>query len=192
MKTIEFTADQVRAAFAGRLTQVRVLMNPQPKHRPILAEHGLTIGADPRRDGAEWFDADCVHPGIPFACPYGHAGLTLRVKEPFFLINGAVIIYAATLPPGIRGACPAAEMNAENSRLSVEATDIQAVRLMQVEPGDAAAEGVEITGEDQDENPRRPELAAMRRAWNAEHGDGAWEEGSLAWAWLVKFRVLSR
>lgn len=63
--------------------QTRRVMNPQPKHKPILA-NAYTFGADRSIDGAEWLDADFINPGVPMKCPYGQVGDRLYVRETFY------------------------------------------------------------------------------------------------------------
>lgn len=68
-KGIIFTGDMVRAILAGKKTQTRRLLNPQPKNRVVHVR------------GDEWLDADCINPGVPLKFRYGPVGRLLYVKE---------------------------------------------------------------------------------------------------------------
>jgi hypothetical protein len=56
-----------------------VPITPKPKNRPILVEFGLTVGADPLRDGSEWFDDGGVDAGVPMTPPV-EIGEVIRVN----------------------------------------------------------------------------------------------------------------
>jgi hypothetical protein len=81
VKPIILSKDELRAALNGTLTEVWRKVKPQPVGNQRVVE-GLahyTVGMNPADDGAVWYVADGVHPGVEVR-PYP-TGTRLWVKE---------------------------------------------------------------------------------------------------------------
>jgi hypothetical protein len=80
-RPILFSGPMVRAILNGRKTQTRRMVKPQPvgKQRVLEGLAHVTIGMSPADDGAVWYVADCVSPGIEISCPFGAVGDRLWV-----------------------------------------------------------------------------------------------------------------
>lgn len=72
---ILFTGEMVRAIIDNRKAMTRRVIKPQPANTPILTAQ-TRVG-----ESCEWYDADCVNPGVLMKCPYGKRGDRLIVKE---------------------------------------------------------------------------------------------------------------
>jgi hypothetical protein len=84
-KPIILSKDELRAALSGTLTEVRRKVKPQPVGNQRVVE-GLahyTVGMNPADDGAVWYVADGIHPGVEVR-PYP-TGTRLWVKETWCL-----------------------------------------------------------------------------------------------------------
>lgn len=82
---ITLTTDQVRAALAGRLTQIRMPVEPQPPEGRVVVTGGDFISwcifdqmKQLPRSADDWHDVDC---------PWGVVGDRLYVQEDFWAIN---------------------------------------------------------------------------------------------------------
>jgi hypothetical protein len=195
-RPILFSGPMVRAILDGRKTETRRVCNPQPKNRPILDSFGLTVGADPKKDGEEWLDADCINPGVAMVCKYGYSGDRLWVKETFIYRaqKTAVIRRAeleATDPSEVSGVGamyggwkPSIFMPRWASRITLEITSVRVERLQEISEGDARCEGVD------DEVRDGFARAAFVKLWqsiNAKRGYG-WQ--SNPWVWVITFKKL--
>lgn len=163
-----FSDEMVRAILAGRKSQTRRVISPQPIHRPVLAVPGVTVGADPVKAGREWFDADGIQPGSPLSCPFGGPGDKIWVKESFVLdgvrrgMGRSATMrghYGADGSPfevrlsGGRadmvlrwkrttGRISKLLMPRELSRITLCVVNVRAERLQQISEDDAEAEGI--------------------------------------------------
>lgn len=84
MKRIAFKPALALAIRERRKTVTRRLINPQPKNTPILAalDH-----RDPESK-REWYDADCVNPGVRMKPPAYKVGEIVGVVEPWHASSG--------------------------------------------------------------------------------------------------------
>jgi hypothetical protein len=81
VKPIILSKDELRAALDGTLTEVRRKVKPQPigNQRVVEGLAHYTVGMNPADDGAVWYVADGIHPGVEVR-PYP-TGTRLWVKE---------------------------------------------------------------------------------------------------------------
>lgn len=193
---ILFNGEMVRSLLLGQKTQTRRVVKPQPNHRPILAAYGLTIGADPTKDGSEWLDADSIKPGIPMKCPYGKIGDLLWVREtwaadcafdrlaPSDIPNDSSLLYLADgESTGIVAfdwgkKRPSIFMLRWASRIVLEVVDVRIERLNDISEADAKSEGVgAIDCVDLDDNDLDLiidlPLKAQHRGWKYRNGFAA-------------------
>lgn len=159
-RPILFSPPMVRAILAGRKTQTRRIMLPQPRHRVFQSSE----------DG-EWVEYDdCIEPGRLIRCPYGRVGDRLWARERARLIatdDGAPFVsgiregarvrvrYEADgaesdwLPYPTRlgflrvGQCVANGCYREASRLTLEITGVRVERVQDISEEDAWAEGIQ-------------------------------------------------
>jgi len=162
---ILFSSEMVRAILDGRKTQTRRPVKPQPKHSIIEGLGHITIGMDPAKDGAVWYDADCINPGREVRCPFGRIGETLWVCETWALsddIDGRELVaYRAggtrLIAPGptvthgehrcVRSVTrwtPSIHMPRWACRLFLRITDIRVQRVRDISEEDAKAEGIAV------------------------------------------------
>lgn len=151
MKPILFSTPMVQAIIAGRKTQTRRIIKPQPTH--FIANKGATPGL------TEWaFDAKDIFArpsidGDEIKCPY-QVNDILWVREKFAPPTAGQLstayMYAADFPvnPFVKGIWkPSIHMPKEAARLFLRITDIRVQRLKDITEEDAIAEGVEKYGE---------------------------------------------
>ena len=208
-RPILFSGPMVRALIAGRKTQTRRAVKPQPVsvgQTPLISfNHGraeISFGPDDRRDdGLRWW-----------SCPYGQAGDALWVRETWLAVpatayrhsEGVVqtvnpddlnyaAIYAAGWDRSIPKWRPSIHMPRWASRLTLDVSHVRVERLQDISEADAIAEGLEwvapgmwsvvghlpILGHD----PR----AVYAELWDHINGAGAWAANP--WVWVVSFSV---
>ena len=126
-RPILFSAPMVRAILDGRKTQTRRVVKPQPVGKQTIIEGvaHTTIGMNPADDGAVWYVADCVNPGIAIrADNYETSG------------TGCGLSSSPKWKPSIH-------MPRWASRINLEITGIRVERLNDISEADAVAEGIE-------------------------------------------------
>jgi len=193
---IIFNGPMVRAILAGRKTQTRRVMKPQPDPdgKVDVGEIGSTRGFAYVRGSR---GGRCTK--IP--CPYGQPGDRLWVRETWALTDQAGYheadawpVYRADDPDwetmeGWRWR-PSIHMPRWASRITLEITDVHVERLQDISAGDAAAEGVDGVVSVAITHDPVPSRNAFRVLWdsiNAKRGYG-WDANP--WVWVIEFRVL--
>lgn len=143
MKPIIFSTPMVQAILEGRKTQTRRLV----KHH--LDDRGTRTTNVPFED---WHGKEVV-------CPYGKVGGIVYVREAWNVEQYPVApegdhdellyFYRATekVYTDMRWR-PSIHMPKEAARLFLKITDIRVERLQDIQPDDAAAEGIEFVSED--------------------------------------------
>lgn len=200
-RPILFTGPMVRTLLAGKKTQTRRIVKPQPRNL-----------AGPNFDGL-W--SDTIDPVVRyFPCPYGAVGDRLWVKEtwkPCFG-DGSGASYRADpahTPPEERGPWkPSIFMTRKRSRITLEITAVRVERLTACTESDAIAEGIQIRGPQWPGYPTWYENYAPEwkhtTGWNVrvdafispiESYASLWDvingAGGLAknpWVWVIEFR----
>jgi len=167
MKTKErpiiFSGEMVRAILAGRKTQTRRVVKPQPIYggevgifnRMMTARDGEGY---PGPDEFGFFNEDqCIK------CPYGQPGDRLWVRETFdidsFGAGVAQIRYRADNSRGMPHVVSDSKLSGNSrcvssihmprhcSRITLEVVDVRVERLLKITEKDAIAEGVVLTAE---------------------------------------------
>lgn len=199
-RPILFNAEMVRAILAGKNSQTRRLMKPQPPNgdspiavewfSPEVAKRGQLV------PGPETFGTygDSWH----LKCPYGAPGDRLYVKETHAILtmmDGAeVCAYKATCEDGefdylnpctgnvhrikVEKWRPSIHMAKRASRIKLEITDIGVERLQEITRDDAIAEGITQWA-------TSPENA-YAALWEEINGAGSWAQNP--WLWVVTFK----
>lgn len=201
---ILFSAEMVRAILAGRKTQTRRKMKPQPS----------TVD-----DAGRWYRMKSGGESLmtsAFRCPYGALGDLLWVREACWAestLDGDGVRYAAdhawriieNTPLASEHWCrliqyggndaldnqtnigrrvPSIHMRRWASRITLEVKSVRVERLQDISEDDARAEGwpgpITETG-----FPIASPLAWFANVWTSINGAGAWEANP--WVWVLSF-----
>jgi len=201
----------VQALLAGRKTQTRRIVKPQPEQaRCIGAMHGdLAWRLSPARYAVSNHQ---VPPEFIDTCPYGKPGEKLWVRETWstdFKDHYPCdrVWYAADddrkneieVRDGVRGIYspesrafvpfkwrPSIHMRREFSRILLEITGLRIERVQDATLGDICAEG--LAGSIYDFKPASEGLKVWRRLWAAIHGESSWDVNP--WVWVVEFKKI--
>ncbi len=206
-RPIIFSAPMVRAILAGRKTQTRRAVKPQPPNhaievfdwrRPDIAE---SVKAN---EGCYYNDMDGLH--FHCKCPYGTVGERLWVRETFCRSRNNTFYRCdrsnSKFKPNElseewdwdRGCgekwTPSIHMNRHFSRITLEITKVRVERLNDITGDDARAEGCP------DEYKQGAEKASMdfmsagwfSQLWESINGEGSWKQNP--WVWVVEFKVV--
>ena len=209
-RPILFSAPMVQAIIAGRKSQTRRVVKPQPD-AVHAGEPYWHVGG---------FRARTIPPcgSRPLPCPYGRVGDRLWVQESYGLtyIGASTPAYEAgtgcrcTCFYSANGACRVVSLTAgdvrklENrksdrlrlqpgrfmyrscSRLTLEITGVRVERLQAISHNDALAEGVEYDVSEPDGSP----LFRFRALWEKINGYGSWEANP--WVWVIEFKRVNQ
>lgn len=198
-------ASSVLKVLAGRKTQTRRIVKPQP---PASAKSAGVISSGTSSNGLWWWldsrDLDGGTVGEEFRCPYGVPGDLLWVREtwrapanndpwaPHRLAHNVPVWYSADngkrfiTNAGTPGKTRTSiHMPRWASRLTLRLTDVRAERLNEISDRDCVAEGV---GLDAFKLPGDTALVCYRRIWEEIHGEFSW--GDNPWVWALTFEVL--
>lgn len=192
-RPILFSGAMVRAILAGKKTQTRRVVKPQPVEDPP----GYLIYTDRRGLESGTFVKDA---GWWLNCPYGDIGDRLWVRETLRCAQDGTWYYAADKAAlfvreqdAARAAawahhkegdvCTSIHMHRWASRLTLEIVSVRVERVQDISEADAWAEGVAPA-------PgglwsARQSFAALWDSINAKHGYG-WEADP--WVWAIEFR----
>lgn len=209
-RPILFSAPMVRAILAGRKTQTRRIINPQPASWASVFQPApvKTPGGTYGKPG-QWIQssADNHHMHGMRRFPYGQPGDRLWVKETWQAIkqdaNGisytladpadetAEIRYRATdetfVPP--LPWKPSIYMRRRMSRITLELTGIRVERLQHISPADCDAEGIERSAcHTRDGAGCLARVNDYKALWNSINGPDSWNENP--YVWVVEFKLL--
>lgn len=201
-RSILLDAAAVRAILAGRKTQIRWIVKPQPNAGP----NGKMVDLG----GASWGLLDGVLSGH-WRCPFGEPGDRLWGKETWrYSIAGGFVVYRADPGreesteqldavdkqfggTGFRWRAPVS-MRRDQSRLTLEVEGIRVQRVQDISEEDADAEGVERHRHDVKWPSGDPGTCGdvCRRAfstyWDTKYGPGSFDRND--WVWAATFRHL--
>jgi len=198
MKTrpILFKGEMVRAILAGRKTQTRRIVKPQPI--PFQPNYPHPEAECLAAIGKPWMPVGGVNVER-WKCPHGSIGDRLWVRETFqtgeYAQNeprGAV--YRATNPDwqtqeGWKWK-PSLFMPRSLSRITLEITGVRCERLQNISEADAKAEGCDgncpvgyIPA-----HQKSPCVYRYAQLWESINGAGSWSENP--WVWVIEFKKL--
>lgn len=200
-RPILFSSEMVRAILAGRKTQTRRILRPQP-HVTRLAGHDIPLWG-PGKHASTSLQAKWL-----LCCPYGRPGSHLWVRETWLELDDdhrdrrgvrQAVYRADTTSDGddIRRQYgyrwrPSIHMPRWASRLTLEVTSTRVERLQEITEEDARAEGVEAhlhDGYDGTIDRERPARSNFERLWDHINGERApWATNP--WVFVVGFRSL--
>jgi len=178
---ILFSTPMVLAILEGRKTMTRIIVKPNPR-----------ISSDPSRVG-EVIKALCMYD----ACPYGHQGDVLWVKETcckwpdtkakVCSTNGYVYKTQTHCDPygweitmkemGIKWK-PSIYMPKDACRIFLKITDIHVERLQDITVEDTVKEGIDVFAD-------IITLADFAALWAKINGPDSWD--SNPWVWVISF-----
>lgn len=193
----------VRAILAGRKTQLRQALDPQPPETATIAgvdlDGRLTWTEDGRTVRGE-------------SCPLGQPGDRLWVREPWALpadVDGRLepeqarrrIRYLADEDPSLRSGGeqqgvsgdfrPGREMPQWASRLTLEITGVRLEQLQAISPADLEAEGGMWRGGTSRPGPEA-DREGFARWWSEVNAARGNRLANNPWVWVVEFRRVDR
>ncbi len=205
-----FNSEMVRAILAGRKTQTRRIMTPQPAD-------DVARGTFPNKDAIGWISSLKHKLGSTTAhfCPYGNPGDRIWVRETFRVhsraTDVATLVYLASVrnswteqthrvpvavcnkPATPEKWTPSIHMPRWASRILLEITDVRVERLNSISENDAQAEGVAQLhggfwkhyqpGWTQHQLSARGSFVTL---WKSIYGDESWY--SNPWVWVIEFK----
>lgn len=204
-RPILFSGAMVRAILAGRKTQTRRVVKPQPKststNPPLGAKPGefyVVPDAFPTSATRGFVISHCESYGThhcmgqkEFAegfCPYGATGDRLWVRETFMPmphLNAKAFYQADDRLVGGKWK-PSIFMPRALSRITLEVVKVRVERLQSIREEDAKAEGVEASTQVEMKDGSPCYSLPYQILWNQINGVGAWE--SNPWVWVVEFK----
>lgn len=154
MQSISFTTRMMRAVIAGKKTQTRRVVKPQPPFASVLHNHYGEHEDPTLAHSLGWFvegngDLWPCNREDRIRCPYGRPGDYLWLKETYALVNGAPV-YAADHGSqdagkralGIDKWQPSRFMPRKLSRHQVQLLDVGVGRPSEMTQDDIRAEGI--------------------------------------------------
>lgn len=188
-RPILFSGDMVRALLAGRKTQTRRVVKPQPEClRDVQALQFHVATGEPLAIGK--------------GCPYGAPGDRLWVRETHLPTASGVYYRAdfSEFEAAGHGAMyggwkPSIHMPRWASRLTLEIVAVRVERLQDISEADARAEGlysnpkythaVLYTWDGVQGNSNNPRYA-YQLLWESIKGPGSWALNP--WVWVIEFK----
>lgn len=201
-RPILFSGEMVRAILAGRKTQTRRVIKPQPSNMDEWSGMGEFI------DGRYGFQ-NAV--GNDYFCPLGKPGDRLWVRETWGMSvrrdgaggTGEFITHKADDPDAIycSAACgtnipikwhPSIHMPRWASRITLEITDVRVERVQEISIDDIRSEGV-MQRFPKVNDQFTPGILRVQfmNLWNSMYSKRGYGWESNPWVWVVSFKVVS-
>lgn len=207
-RPILFSAPMVQALLAGRKTQTRRAVKPQPVYSDVAGAFASWVF---KPKGPMQLLYPNAEASVLALCPYGQRGDRLWVRETYWgdkttkafrwyvhpdLINPDRERDHVKLIPGIF-------MSKAIHRIDLEITGVRVERLQEITEDDASAEGVRRIGEQFENFPndgpnkytvdvgfhfnQPTAVACYAYLWDHINGEGAWDKNP--WVWVVEFKT---
>ena len=180
-RPILFSGEMVKAILAGRKTQTRRVVKPQPDGGPWpnAASH------------IEWCDlvADTDYYVASGHCPYGKVGDRLWVRESWLRIGASADVWYKADDVFLEGSTPwrpSIHMPRWASRITLEIIGIRVEELRAISEEDAKREGVVAWHDTSNGTVYKPEFRALWDSINDKRGYG-W--GMNPWVWVIEFEI---
>ncbi len=175
---ILFKGDMVRAILAGRKTETRRIIKPQPD------EHGYWK----HREGHMVHNCD-----LHLCCPYGQAGDRLWVRETWTKrADGNIAYKAGPYPMDVKhDICkwkPSIHMFRKYSRITLEITKISVERVQDITDGSVAKEGIDWSSTQIGNKHRSPAIDKFASLWDSINKKRGYPWESNPWVWVIKFK----
>ena len=200
---ILFSTPMVQAILAGRKSQTRRIIKPQPHSsaREIVSSNqwkGKDFVARFKYDDQDIYEVTNL-----YRCPYGQPGDHLWVRETFSIIGTEVsrdpgsyaiideapqYVYKGQKQPHIEKLLkwkPSIFMPRTASRITLLITDIRVERLQDISNEDAIAEGINMG-----ETPCIEPMNAYAILWESINGKGSWDANPFVW--VIKFERIEK
>jgi len=222
-RPILFSGPMVRAILDGRKTVTRrpVKGLQIPKEDPAMGETRQRWSAVGQRDPRYGFcvfgeteQACAMELGEFGACPYGHYGERLWVRETTEIDEQtcdrvALSRYAADQQPVLYSGCenpdytgsvahwdyprrsrPSIHMPRWSSRLLLEITSVRVERLQDISEEQAEAEGVDFLRHAPEADETLTAKQLFECLWSGINGDASWKANP--WVWVVAFKRIEQ
>lgn len=200
MKPILFSTPMVQAILAGRKTQTRRVVKPQPPEKFSNFGSAIAFITDKTLNHT-------VH------CPYGNVGDVLWVRESFSRLLTGELIYKANAEskydkPAL-GWKPSIHMPFTACRLFLKIKSIRVERLQAITMADATAEGIEPVNmsfsqiiqsgqlyrdySSKDKNFLHDALGpqiSFETLWKEINGNESWDANP--WVWVIEFERIEK
>lgn len=207
-RPILFSAPMVRALLAGAKTQTRRALRDQNPVDLGAFLDGAHLSRRPVLDKVA--QAVVGHRHAPVRCPYGKPGDQLWVREAWSFagtLDPGVLVYRADypacVPPHYENVPPATalkwrpsiHLGRDQSRITLEVTEVRVERLLDISKADAIAEGITFCQRLQGwhvENGTHFHCVNPRESywslWESINGPDSWAANPFVWA--ITFRRL--
>lgn len=188
-KPIIFSAPMVQALLAGRKTQTRRILKPQPVH--CLMWGDPPPGTYPSDKG--WSRFPCA-PGDRLWCRENwQTHCDMDHITPRDLPHDSAVQYPATYDGWVSRVRPSIHMPRWASRITLIVTDVRVQRLQDISEADAIAEGIKkLPGGNEDQWMDYPEgssaagwlqpVNSFDSLWESINGPGSWTENPFVYA----------
>jgi hypothetical protein len=199
-KPIIFSSPMIQAILAGRKTQTRRIIKPQPNNKATEVIYSKQWIKTPWVARFKYpSEPECWEVTNSYKCPYGSVGDILWVRETWRKADGMPTGFpyewkATAEQDGtpIEGPWkPSIFMPREACRIRLEITDIRVERVQYISEADAIDEGIESNESDvykdylTGEFYRHPK-ESYQSLWAKINGKESWN--SNPWVWIVEFK----
>lgn len=194
-RPILMSAPMIRALLAGKKTQTRRIIRPQPEIVDRINVRWTKYG----QMGPDHYLRDIA---ARFWCPYGQAGDRFWVRETWAGDELCGTVYRADHPNAdikagdlddgdqqLRRWCPSIYMPRWASRITLEIIKVRVEQLQAIGTADIKAEGVPIALEGTTCAEFGYERRLYRELWDSINGKGAWDVNP--WVWVIEFVALA-
>ena len=175
-KPIIFSTDMVKAILAGKKTQTRRVIKPQPKYLSYWTVPVWVVKGEYLSGVSKWFTF----------CPY-QTGQTLWVRETWIQDCDDKIYKAdSEVNPSDFKWKPSIFMPRSFARIFLKITNIRVERIQDISEEDVKAEG--FTGGNDLQNPcAKPAIKWFFYLWNAINKKRGFGWDVNPWVWVIEF-----
>lgn len=194
---IIFNAEMVRAILAGKKTQTRRVINPQPQGMPLLSEDGeVQLNEDgeiPFRNGGKLREINFIK------SKYGQPGDKLWVRETWGEVIPDKIVYRANHADDYQWGAgkssqggfqwkPSIYMPRLACRITLKILDIRIERLQIISAKDVLAEGVKCLPKEGTMTWGLDSIRRFMNLWDSIHSKDGFSWETNPWVWVIEFK----